>query len=462
MIAPRILSRVRFANSLGVYGNGVFREIPLPLDINVRYTLDLDCRGGRQALKCANISQDKSITCDGRLAQAKVHTVFTVFKDLRPGPYALLGRFVPANFPASMSETVNILLVDDQPGKLLSYEVILAGLGQNLIKAQTGKEALEHLLKNDIAMILMDVSMPDQNGFELADMIRQHPRFQDRAIIFISGVHLSDTDRLKGYELGAVDYISVPIIPELLRAKVKVFAELHRKTRQLEVLNRELDSLTRRMISVQDEERRRIAREVHDSLGQELIAAKMMVDTIPAAARGNAEEAGRLIESALQQVRNISHLLHPPLLDDIGLCSAIDWYVEGLTRRSGIDAVLEVQPGFPRLVPELETAVYRVVQEALTNVFRHSGARSARVSLLVADSKVVVRVCDDGHGVGGEVAAFEPGSIGVGVGGMRQRIKEFGGELRLKNLHPGTLVEAVIPLKLTSKFPAWPAATSIS
>ena len=125
-------------------------------------------------------------------------------------------------------------MVDDQPAKLLSYEVMLAELGENLIKANSAKEALEHLLKTDVAVVLMDVSMPELDGFELADMIRQHPRFQKTAIIFISAVHLTDLDRLKGYERGAVDYISVPVIPELLRAKVRVFAELHRKTRQLE------------------------------------------------------------------------------------------------------------------------------------------------------------------------------------------------------------------------------------
>ncbi len=132
-------------------------------------------------------------------------------------------------------------MVDDQPAKLLSYEVILGELGENLIKATSGREALEQLLKNDVAVVLMDVSMPEMDGFELADMIRQHPRFQKTAIIFISAVHLTDLDRLKGYERGAVDYISVPVVPELLRAKVSVFAELHRKTRQLEQLNRELE-----------------------------------------------------------------------------------------------------------------------------------------------------------------------------------------------------------------------------
>jgi len=119
-------------------------------------------------------------------------------------------------------EKVNILMVDDQPAKLLSYEVMLAELGENLIKATSAREALEILLKIDVAVVLMDVSMPELDGFELATMIRQHPRFQRTAIIFISAVHLTDLDRLKGYEHGAVDYISVPVIQELLRAKVRV------------------------------------------------------------------------------------------------------------------------------------------------------------------------------------------------------------------------------------------------
>jgi response regulator RpfG family c-di-GMP phosphodiesterase len=139
------------------------------------------------------------------------------------------------------NDRVNILMVDDQPAKLLSYEAILGDLGENLIKASSGREALEVLLKTDIAVVLMDVSMPEMDGFEMAEIIRQHPRFQKTAIIFISGVHLTDLDRLKGYERGAVDYISVPVVPAVLRAKVSVFAELHRKTRQLETLNRELE-----------------------------------------------------------------------------------------------------------------------------------------------------------------------------------------------------------------------------
>ena len=139
-------------------------------------------------------------------------------------------------------EKVNILLVDDQPGKLLSYEAILHGLNENLLKASSGREALEYLLKSDVAVVLVDVCMPDLDGFQLAAMIRDHPRFQKTAIIFISAILLSEMDSLRGYEMGAVDYVPVPVVPEVLRAKVKVFAELYRKTRELEQLNQQLEA----------------------------------------------------------------------------------------------------------------------------------------------------------------------------------------------------------------------------
>src|ERR1700691_2511521 len=401
----------------------------------------------------------------------------------------------------STNQKVNILMVDDQPAKLLSYEVMLGGLGENLIKATSAKQALELLLKNEVAVVLMDVSMPELDGFQLAAMIRQHPRFQRTAIIFVSAVHLTDLDQLKGYEHGAVDYISVPVVAELLRAKVRVFADLHRKTRQLEALNRELelrvlertDELARkaelllhlnmelvgknreldaivhtapdiifsrradgsrdytsdrfydytgapsgsangfgwldylhvedkkqamdhwmtcvesganyeleyrirskdgayrwfraravpirnddgkivkwygtcsdihdsklleqsirdsatelenmvdrrtnelqrlsiRLMTLQDQERRRIARDLHDGLGQELAVAKMVLDKIllekSPRPQESCSQASAIIDRAIQQVRTMSHLLHPPLLDEAGLLSALAWYTE--------------------------------------------------------------------------------------------------------------------------------------
>jgi len=142
----------------------------------------------------------------------------------------------------NLVDKVNVLLVDDQPQKLLAYEAALASLGENLIKVDSGTKALQILLREEVAAILLDVNMPVLDGFETAAMIRQHPRFESVPIIFVTGVNTTDMDRLKGYELGAVDYVYVPVIPEILRAKVGVFVELFRKTRELVALNREMRS----------------------------------------------------------------------------------------------------------------------------------------------------------------------------------------------------------------------------
>src|SRR5271155_4723968 len=165
-------------------------------------------------------------------------------------------------------EQVDILLVDDQPAKLLAYEVILKELGENLVVATSGREALEYILKNEVAVILVDVCMPELDGFELAAMIREHPRFQKTAMIFISAIQVSDLDRLRGYEMGAVDYVPVPVVPEVLRAKIRVFVDLYRKTRQLERFNAELEHRVRARTAeleestsrlVQSEQRRSMA-----------------------------------------------------------------------------------------------------------------------------------------------------------------------------------------------------------
>jgi signal transduction histidine kinase len=215
----------------------------------------------------------------------------------------------------------------------------------------------------------------------------------------------------------------------------------------------ELRLLSVRLITAQDQERRRIARDLHDGLGQELAVAKMVLDKLLLQKPAQPQEqtwaqASSIVDRAIQQVRTLSHLLHPPLLDEVGLLSALAWYVEGLTKRSGIETFLDVQPpDFPRLVPEVETAIFRIVQEALTNVFRHSGAQKVWITLNQRDGLIVVAVLDDGKGIDKRVAELRPESVGVGIGGMKQRAKEFGGELRLTNADPGTLLELRIPSK---------------
>ncbi|MGH9551435.1 MAG: sensor histidine kinase, partial [Terriglobales bacterium] len=195
---------------------------------------------------------------------------------------------------------------------------------------------------------------------------------------------------------------------------------------------------------------RRIARELHDGLGQEMVALKMMLSGIsrqePALLVNQISEADSLIDHATQQIRSLSHLLHPPLLDEVGLVSALRWYLDGLTQRSGLETKLEMQPrDFPRLTLELETAMFRIIQEALTNVFRHSGARKVGITLTQRENEVIVKVQDDGKGVVEGIVELRPGSTGVGIGGMNERAREFGGQLKLTNANPGTIVEVIIP-----------------
>ena len=222
----------------------------------------------------------------------------------------------------SKHDQANILMVDDQPGKLLSYEVILNELGENLIKARSAREALELLLQHDIAVVLMDVSMPEIDGFELADMMHQHPRFQKTAIIFISAVHLTDLDRIKGYESGAVDYISVPVVPELLRAKVSVFTELHRKTRQLEDLNRELEQ----RVNKRTEEIQSLNRQLEQRVAE--LETIMQVLPVGVAVSQDPECRAIMANAALGKMLGIETLISS-LLNSSESAEGVEFYQQG-------------------------------------------------------------------------------------------------------------------------------------
>jgi PAS domain S-box-containing protein len=198
-------------------------------------------------------------------------------------------------------EPLNILLVDDQAPKLLAYEAMLDGLGQRLLRAQSGNQAFEILLHEDIAVILLDVNMPGMDGFETAAMIREHPRFAKTPIIFVTAVNTTDLDRIRGYEIGAVDYVSVPVIPEILRAKVSVFIELHRKTRELQVHTRALSESEGRL------------RAILDTAGDAIITIDQdgVILTInPAAERVFGYTAGQMIGN------NITMLMPTPYRDE--------------------------------------------------------------------------------------------------------------------------------------------------
>jgi PAS domain S-box-containing protein len=224
-----------------------------------------------------------------------------------------------------------------------------------------------------------------------------------------------------------------------LRRKI---TELDESRRIVELRTLELQKLSAEVLHVQDEERRRIARELHDDLGQQLSLLRMVLN------QNKNEEADEIAGSALASVRNLSYLLHPPLLDETGLRAALDWLIEGVTKRSGIQIALTIRPqDFPRLSGEIETAIFRVIQEALTNVVRHAKAESARVELDKQPEWVVVRIRDYGQGVPVKITGVGMTQrLGVGISGMRERIRQFGGELTVMRSEPGTLVEAQIPL----------------
>ncbi len=212
--------------------------------------------------------------------------------------------------------------------------------------------------------------------------------------------------------------------------------------------------LSARLLQMQDEERRRIARELHDSAGQMVAALTMNIDQIKAV-HGDSEEQARLladsdaiVQNLNKELRTMSHLLHPPLLDEVGLSSALDWYIDGFTKRSGILTTLELASNFGRMDSDLEIAVFRVVQECLTNVHRHSGSSKAVVRLKRSRQAIMLEIEDEGQGIAPEKKAVLLGSgpVGVGLRGMRERVLQLGGTLQIDSDDGGTTIRAVFPV----------------
>jgi signal transduction histidine kinase/ActR/RegA family two-component response regulator len=272
----------------------------------------------------------------------------------------------------SAPDKVNILLVDDSQAKLLSHEVVLAEMGENLLKASSAREAFECLLKNEVALILIDVCMPELDGFELATMIREHPRFQNTAIIFVSAVMLAHLDQLRGYKLGGVDYVPVPVVPELLRAKVRVFVELYRKTRQLEQFNadleRRVEERTAELRKFNEELELRIeerTREREVALAQLFEAQKM--DTIGRLTGGVAHDFNNLLMAVLGSLS----LLEKKLPEDPQIRRLLQNAIQGADRGKALTQRLlafsrkqELKPqavDFTQLVNGMEELLKRAV-----------------------------------------------------------------------------------------------------
>ncbi len=321
-----------------------------------------------------------------------------------------------------------------------------------------------------------------QNGAitVLAQRIAMQPRWSDFPVMVLTGSGMSTESTESAVRsrapLGNVTLLERPLRPvtlisavrsALLARKRQYEVRDHLRERQAaeEALRRAHDALEMvveqrtaalrklsvKLLRVQDEERRRLARELHDSLGQDLTAAKISLDMLAQECKtvsSHLLDARSLVDRSIADTRTLSHLLHPPLLDEAGFVSAAKWYVEGFGKRSGIVTKLQLPQQIHRLPRRAETALFRIMQEALTNVHRHSGSRAVDVCLSADDSRIVLTVKDFGMGVPREILDrfWKTGAVGVGLAGIRERLKELSGSLEIESNLDGTLLRATIPV----------------
>jgi signal transduction histidine kinase len=352
--------------------------------------------------------------------------------------------------PATLAPPVraNILIVDDEPKSLFAVQELLGTLEQNLLVAQSGEEALRQVLKHEFAVILLDVRMPGMDGFETARLIRQRERSKATPIIFLTAASDEMASMFRGYEVGAVDYLIKPVVPEILRSKVSVFVELHRKTESLRESEEKLRRLAAHLISVREEERAHIAREIHDELGQVLTGLKMEVTWLAKRLSDpplveKTDSMCALIDSTVQTVRKIATGLRPEMLDEMGLVPAIGWQAKEFQKRTGIRCRIKLPHESTKLDTELSITMFRILQEILTNVARHSRATRVDIDFSASAERVALEVADNGVGI-------PEGSLGgrksLGLLGMQERALLFGGEVKFRPAPGGgTVVRVSIP-----------------
>lgn len=289
---------------------------------------------------------------------------------------------------------------------------------------------------------------------------------------FLSSVSPLSISAVQAAELGVILVVSAIVVvmgearrrenEALRREQGELGQKVKQRTVELDTANEGLRELTGRLMQSQDEERRRIARELHDSVGQALAALSMNLSKVEAdidrlnQTAKTVADSSTLVQEMNKEVRTMSYLLHPPMLDEAGLASALRWYVDGFTQRSGIEVDLEVAESFGRLQAELETAIFRTVQECLTNVHRHSGSKTARVRLTHSADGIRLQVEDKGSGIAAEKLEelVSDGSPGVGIRGMRERVRQLSGTLEVNSNHSGTTVEVRVPVAVSTSVAA--------
>src|SRR5438128_10910710 len=351
--------------------------------------------------------------------------------------------------PADSAPQAKILLVDDEPKSLFALQELLSTLGQNLMIAQSGEVAWRLTLNNDFAVILLDGRMPGIDGFETARLILSRERSRLTPLIFLSAAADEMSSMFRGYQVGAVDYLQKPVVPEILKSKVAVFVELHRKTERLRESEDKLRRLAAHLISVREEERAHIAREIHDELGQVLTGLKMEVGWLAKRLKERAliektDSMGKLIDSTVQTVRKIAAGLRPEMLDDMGLIAAVGWQAKEFQKRTGIRCRAKLPPEV-KLDIDVSTTMFRIFQEILTNVARHSRATRVDMQPTVHDERVGLEVTDNGVGI---ADSDLNGKKSLGLLGMHERALLFGGEVKITGTAGhGTRVSVSIPVR---------------
>jgi signal transduction histidine kinase len=235
--------------------------------------------------------------------------------------------------------------------------------------------------------------------------------------------------------------------------------DLTQEIKERERAERDLRNLSAKALTIQDEERRRIARDLHDGVGQTLTAAIMAVsqamscpEPLPTGCQSGLRDAEDLLQQAVREVRTVSHLLHPPLLDESGLLSAVRWYAEGFSKRSGIKLTLELDEQTDRFGQDVETGLFRIVQEGLTNVHRHSGAEAVHIKITTSRRRLTLSIQDDGKGFPPDALRVPPnGSQGVGLSSMRERSALLGGTFNIETNSRGTLIVVSVPLQIPQR-----------
>jgi PAS domain S-box-containing protein len=267
-----------------------------------------------------------------------------------------------------------------------------------------------------------------------------------------------DQGRLYGYAKVTRDFTERMRAEEALR---KANRDLQQQVTEKVEAQLKLRRLSLHLLRTQDEERRRIGRDLHDSLGQYLAMLKVNLDSLQLSSGSTEKEADqrlaqciRLAEESVKEVRTISYLLYPPMLEELGLKSAIPWYLEGFTKRSGIETTFDICPDFGRPSRDVELALFRVLQESLTNVHRHSGSPTAHVRVLRKDGAAILEVSDKGKGIRSDILEQSgqdwPGAVGVGLRGMDERMRQLGGRLEVSSTEQGTIITATVPAEDSS------------